>query len=97
QGAGAGARHTLADAAYPRFKRLRIDEPDYRHRRLLRAHRERPCRRAAEERDEVAASHSMTSSARASNGLHYSALRPPKLTTLAHFSVSSATTFANSP
>src|SRR5262249_22236841 len=35
--------------------------------RLLRARRERPRRRAAEERDERAAFHSITSSARASN------------------------------
>src|SRR5262249_18485712 len=35
---------------------------------LLRAHRERPCRRrTAEQRDELAALHSITSSARASN------------------------------
>src|SRR5262249_8535591 len=33
----------------------------------LRARRERPCRRAAEQRDEVAACHSITSSARASS------------------------------
>src|SRR5262245_16470768 len=43
-------------------------EPDHRHRRLLRARRQRPCRRrAAEQRDELAASnHSITWSARAS-------------------------------
>src|SRR5262249_42187577 len=34
---------------------------------LLRARRERPCRRAAEQRDELAAPHSITSSARASS------------------------------
>ena len=39
---------------------------DHRHRRLLRARRQRPSRRAAEQRDERAASHSITSSARAS-------------------------------
>jgi hypothetical protein len=34
-----------------------VEEPDDRHRRLLRARRERPCRRAAgNERDEVAPS-----------------------------------------
>src|SRR5262249_6221816 len=39
----------------------------WHHRLLLRARRERPhCRRAAEERDEVAAGHSITWSARAS-------------------------------
>src|SRR5262249_61197553 len=38
---------------------------DHRHRRLLRARRERPRRRAAEQCDELAALHSMTSSARA--------------------------------
>src|SRR5262249_5506510 len=35
--------------------------------RLLRTHRERPRRRAADERDELAALHSITSSARASS------------------------------
>src|SRR5262249_32689572 len=35
--------------------------------RLLRARRERPRRRAADQRDELASSHSMTSSARASS------------------------------
>jgi hypothetical protein len=34
---------------------------------LLRARRERPCGRAAEQRDELAALHSITSSARASS------------------------------
>src|SRR5262249_54844927 len=43
------------------------EEPDRRHRRLLRARRERPCGCAAEERDELAAVHSITSSARASS------------------------------
>src|SRR5262249_5500543 len=39
-----------------------IEEPDHRHRRLLRPRRERPrSRRAAEQRDECAAVHSMTS------------------------------------
>src|SRR5262245_32285250 len=72
-------------------------EADHRHRRLLRARRERPRRCAAEQRYELAAPHhSITSSARASNGLHYSALRPLNLTTLAHFSVSSATSLAKS-
>ena len=46
----------------------RMEEADHRHRRLLRARRERPsCRRAAEERDELASFHSITSSARASS------------------------------
>ena len=43
--------------------------PDHRHRRLLRPRRERPRRRrAAEQRDELAPLHSITSSARASSG-----------------------------
>ena len=41
-------------------------ESDHRH-RLLRARRERPRRRAAEQRDELATFHSITSSARASS------------------------------
>jgi hypothetical protein len=47
----------------------RAEEPDHRHRRLLRPRRERPGRRrAAEQRDELAALHSITSSARPSSG-----------------------------
>jgi hypothetical protein len=43
-----------------------VQEPDHRHRRLLRARRERPSRnRTADERYEFAALHSITSSARA--------------------------------
>src|SRR6516225_3555233 len=35
-----------------------VEKPDHRHHRLLRACRERPCsRRAAEQRDELAAPH----------------------------------------
>src|SRR5215470_12292512 len=46
-------------------RRSLFEEPDHRHRRLLRAARERPTSsRAAEKRDEVAALHSITSSAR---------------------------------
>src|SRR5262249_46988699 len=38
--------------------RTALEEPDHRHHRLLRACRERPrCRRAAEQRDELAAPH----------------------------------------
>src|SRR5262245_48606463 len=49
-----------------------VEKPDHRHRRLLRARRERPRRRrAAEKRDELAAphlgGHSITSSASASS------------------------------
>ena len=44
------------------------EKSDRRHLRLLRPRRERPCRRrAAEQRDELAPSHSITSSARASS------------------------------
>src|SRR5262249_12585761 len=46
-------------------RRARAQETDGRpHRRLLRARRERPRGRAADERDERAALHSITSSAR---------------------------------
>src|SRR5262249_56826627 len=44
-----------------------VDEADHRHRRLLRPRRERPGCRAAEHRHELAAFHSITSSARASS------------------------------
>src|SRR5262249_45976081 len=47
-------------------KRTETEEPDHRHPRLLRARRERPRGRAAEQRDEIAPFHSITSSARAS-------------------------------
>src|SRR5262245_40714340 len=45
-------------------RRPAIEKTDHRHRRLLRARRERPRSRAADERDEIAALHSITSSAR---------------------------------
>src|SRR5215475_2313043 len=49
-------------------KRRAAEKSDHRHRRLLRARRERPCRCCAtEQRDERAAPHSITSSARASS------------------------------
>jgi hypothetical protein len=39
----------------PRFGRCAMEEPDHRHRRLLRARRERQChRRTAEQQHEVA-------------------------------------------
>src|SRR6185295_16351646 len=45
-------------------RRCGVQEPDHRHRLLLRARRERPCsRRAAEQRDELAPLHSITLSA----------------------------------
>src|SRR5262245_8341678 len=47
-------------------KRRNAEETDHRHCALLRACRERPRGRAAEQRDEIAAFHSITSSARAS-------------------------------
>src|SRR5262249_26773956 len=43
------------------------EDPDHWHHRLLRARRERPSSRAAEQRDELAPFHSITSSARASS------------------------------
>ena len=48
-------------------RRYAAEEPDHRHRRLLRPRRKRPGRRAAEKRDEIAPLHSITSSARASS------------------------------
>src|SRR5262245_61286264 len=47
--------------------RIAGKEPDHRHRRLLRARRERPRRRAADERYELAPPHSITASARESS------------------------------
>src|SRR5262249_43369999 len=51
----------------PGSGRAAVEESDNRH-RLLRTRRERPCRRAAEQRDEVATPHSITSSARPDSG-----------------------------
>src|SRR5262249_547306 len=48
--------------------RTALEETDHRHRGLLRARPERPCGcHTADERDELAPSHSITSSARASS------------------------------
>src|SRR5262245_31701368 len=51
-------------------RRRAAEEPNHRHRRLLRARHERPRRRTANQRDELAplhcCGHSITSSARAS-------------------------------
>jgi hypothetical protein len=47
---------TLAERGHEmseRRERRVAEKPDYRHRRLLRACRERPCGRAAEQRDEL--------------------------------------------
>jgi hypothetical protein len=38
------------------IRRRVVEEPDHRHRRLLRARSERPCGSAAEQRDELASS-----------------------------------------
>jgi hypothetical protein len=43
--------------------RRAVEEPDHRHPRLLPARGQRPGRRAAEQRDELATFHSITSSA----------------------------------
>src|SRR5262249_45790410 len=51
-----------------RIGRCLVEKSDHRHCRLLRARRERPCgSRAAEQRDERAAPHSITLSASASS------------------------------
>src|SRR5262249_54107342 len=57
---------------YPRswfgFRRSSVKQSNHRHRRLLRARHDRPPRRAAEQRNEVAPpDHSITSSAMASS------------------------------
>src|SRR5262249_41661902 len=60
-----------AQAVRESIRRYRGEEADNRQRLLLRARGERPCRRAAEQGDEVAAlhccSHSINSSAMASS------------------------------
>src|SRR5262245_14427799 len=56
------------DVVRPCLWRPDVEESDYRHGRLLRPCYDRPRRRAAEQRDELAtADHSITSSARASS------------------------------
>src|SRR5439155_8126844 len=64
-----GLGQALAERAQtrcPEVRRCTAEKADYRHRRLLRARGERPrSRRAAEQRDELTPSHSITSSARA--------------------------------
>src|SRR5262249_23094769 len=67
----AGVLQSLAKCAQKvrvEVRRRRTEHPDHRHRWLLCARGERPREgRAAEKRDERAASHSITSSARASS------------------------------
>src|SRR5262249_1456270 len=62
--------HSLEKIAIDRrLPGLNADKPETQHLRMLRARRERPRRRrTAEQRYELAAVHSNTSSARASNG-----------------------------
>src|SRR5262249_39541181 len=67
----AGLGHTLPEGGQAAniidIPRCAAEESDHRHRRLLRARRERPGGRAAEQRYELAAlHHSITSVARAS-------------------------------
>src|SRR5262249_42996200 len=68
----AGVLEALAECAHTVRKRVRrctAEEPNHRHSRLLRARRKRPrAGRAAEQRDERASLHSITSSARPSSG-----------------------------
>ncbi len=63
----AGVFEALAkctQAVRDHVRRPAVEKSDHRHGRLLRSRRERPSsRRAAEQRDEVASSHSITSSA----------------------------------
>src|SRR5262249_62174046 len=64
----AGLAETLAEGACtvrPRLRRRRIENSDHWHRRLLRPRRQRPGRRSTHDGDELAAPHSITSSARA--------------------------------
>src|SRR5262249_21437426 len=58
--------HLVGAGEQRRWQQCAAEEPNHRHRRLLRTRRDRPRRRAAEQRNELAAPHSITSSARAS-------------------------------
>src|SRR5262249_24345239 len=66
----AGLAQAFGECRYESFHplgRTRPKKPDHWHRRLLRTRAERPCsRRTAEQRDELAPPHSITSSAIAS-------------------------------
>src|SRR5262249_2019523 len=66
-----GLIQTIAKCSYVMLSLIerRVGEESYhRHRRLLRARRNRPRCRAAEQCDEVAAGHSISSSARPDSG-----------------------------
>src|SRR5262245_45547820 len=61
--------HSLHEGGGPlalRRRAARSEQSDGRHLRLLRTRRTRPCGRAADQRDELPALHSITSSTRAS-------------------------------
>ena len=47
--------------SYAQFGHTRVEEPDHRHRGLLGTCRQRPCHRAADERDQLPPFHSITS------------------------------------
>ena len=66
----AALAHTITERAqHGRRRRHGCENPDAPDLRLLRDRRERPRGRATEQRDELAPSHSITSSARASSGV----------------------------
>jgi hypothetical protein len=59
------AQTKSAQSVRQRVRQPAVEESDHRHRRLLRPRRQRPRRRrAAEQRNELAPFHSITSSAR---------------------------------
>src|SRR4029077_15241590 len=58
-----------AQSVHEPVRRSGVEKPNHRHRGLLRPRRDRPrCRRTAEQRDELASPHSITSSARPESG-----------------------------
>src|SRR5262245_26078379 len=68
-------------------RRRAVEKSDYWHRRLLRARRERPSGgRTAEQPDEIAAFHSITSSARTKN---VSEIARPSVLAVLRFTISS--------
>src|SRR5262249_29980951 len=104
----AGLLQALAERGHKRrlsLWRCAVEESDHRHRRLLCACCKRPRSHAAEQRDELAPLHSITSSAAIRGTGRYgistadrpqSALMLRARITLPHFSVSSAMSFAKS-
>src|SRR5262249_30072750 len=58
-----------AQVSGKRYARVAGERANHRHRRLLRARRERPCRGTAEQRDQLPASHSRPQGVKTTHGI----------------------------